>query len=96
MHKRARYAKVDSKNLFSPHNAFVLVLMERGIIGISVFILIMYQLIRPIKRKNNGVLKITLLLTIVVLMNTEIVILFSEFAGLFFIISNLSKIEKLT
>ncbi|QXP66970.1 O-antigen ligase [Polaribacter sp. AHE13PA] len=95
MHKRARYAKVDSKNLFSPHNAFVLVLMERGVVGIVVFILIMYLLIRPIKRKDNSVLKITLLLSAVIFMNTEIVILFSEFGGLFFIIWNLSKIPKL-
>ena len=93
MHKRARYAKVDSKNLFSPHNAFVLVLMERGIIGISLFILIMYLLLRPIRIKKNGVQKIALLLCVAILMNTEIVILFSEFAGLFFILRNISLIE---
>ncbi|GAB7257507.1 O-antigen ligase family protein [Polaribacter sp. OB-PA-B3] len=95
MHKRARYAKVESKNLFSPHNAFILVLMERGIIGICIFLLIIYLLVKPIRIKKNSVQKIALLLSITILMNTEIVILFSEFTGLFLIVSNLSKIEDL-
>lgn len=94
MHKRARYAKVDSKNLFSPHNAFILVLMERGVVGLTIFMLLTYLLVRPIKIKNNSIQKISLILCVVILMNTEIVILFSEFTGLFFILRSISLIEQ--
>ncbi|MDN3619151.1 O-antigen ligase family protein [Polaribacter undariae] len=94
-HKRSRYTKVDSKNLFSPHNTFLLILMERGIVGFFIFLFIIIQLVRFISwKKNRGILKIGLILSLIIFMNTEIVILFSESTGLFLILWSLIRIES--
>ena len=94
MHKRARYMDVDSKDLFSPHNTFVLILMERGIVGFFVFLVILFQLIRPIRIRGTSIIKLTILIAVFISMNTEIVYVFIEFSGLLFILWNLSLLEK--
>jgi hypothetical protein len=68
--------------------------MERGIAGFVVFLCIIFQLISPIKRKGNSIIKITMLIAVFISMNTEIVYVFIEFSGLFFILWNLSLIKK--
>lgn len=93
-HKRARYSDVTCKNLFSPHNTFILVLMETGIIGLIIFVICIKKLIQPINLKQLTILKLMLLLTVFIFMNTEIVFLFMEFTGLFLIMCNLTKDEE--
>lgn len=77
--KRGRLMDVDTLDLFSPHNTYILVLMQTGIFGFLIFLLLLYNLIAKVKIRIENSASFLFLLFIIVSFNTEIVFFFMEF-----------------
>ncbi|GAA0884214.1 hypothetical protein GCM10009120_28120 [Sphingobacterium siyangense subsp. cladoniae] len=91
--KRGRLMDVDTLDLFSPHNSYILVLMQTGILGFLIFLFVMFKLIANVKIKVENSASFLFLLFIIVSFNTEIVFFFMEFTVPFLVIWYIANAE---
>lgn len=74
LYERARYLDVKTRNLFSPHNSYLLCLVDYGWVGFAIlFIVILYMAILVPRTSYFSLLNLSLLINIFVLMNVEVV-----------------------
>ena len=80
-----RFKNTDINPIASPHNAYLSFLLENGVVGLILFILILYYLVRSIWPLYNISMFIFLLI-IVANFNTELIIRGASFASVFFML----------
>lgn len=88
-----RFKDTEISTVASPHNAYLSFLLEHGVIGLMLFMLILYRLIRHIWPFYNISMFIFLLI-IVVNFNTELIVRGASFASVFFMLYFILKHKR--
>jgi O-antigen ligase len=86
-YNRAKYTNIESKGYYSPHNSYLMILVDYGLIGFVIFILSIYFL--WLKIKNNNFMyeiKLTFYIVVFFFMNIEVVFLNVEYIVLLLIL----------
>jgi len=88
-----RFKDTEINIVASPHNAYLSFLFEHGIVGLLMFLLILYQLVRSLWPFYNISMFIFLFI-IVVNFNTELIIRGASFSALFFMLYFVLKYKR--
>jgi len=84
-YERARYLDVKTHNYFSPHNSYLLSLVDYGWIGFAIFFIVIIYIAFLVPRTSYfSLLNISLLLNIFILMNVEVVFFNNQYFVPFF------------
>lgn len=90
--KAIKGSSVESLNSFSPHNFFLLILVDYGLLGLLLFGLILFEFIKiSYQNKKFNILNFSFYILVLVLMNLEIVFMNIDYLMPTYLMASISR-----